>query len=89
MRALIKIGLGMLLLALVLIGISTFMLRAKGVNNPASAAGRVMRGESGLDVGDQVRVELLSTDAARGFIDFAAVSSKTPTAPRTHSPAAA
>jgi len=32
--------------------------------------GRVMRGEHGLDVGDSVRVVLLSTDPARGFIDF-------------------
>ena len=33
--------------------------------------GRVVRGEEGLDVGDHVRVELLRTDAGRGFIDFA------------------
>lgn len=33
--------------------------------------GRVIRGEQGLDVGDQVKVTLLSTDAQRGFIDFA------------------
>lgn len=32
--------------------------------------GRVMRGEQGLDVGDKVRVQLLSTDPRRGFIDF-------------------
>jgi exoribonuclease-2 len=32
--------------------------------------GRVMRGERGLDVGDRVRVTLLSTDPQRGFIDF-------------------
>jgi exoribonuclease-2 len=32
--------------------------------------GRVMRGEHGLDVGDKIRVTLLSTDAQRGFIDF-------------------
>ncbi len=36
------------------------------------AEGRVMRGESGLDVGDHVRVRLLSTDAEKGFIDFEA-----------------
>lgn len=36
--------------------------------------GRVVRGEQGLDVGDKVRVTLLSTDPARGFIDFAAAS---------------
>jgi exoribonuclease-2 len=35
------------------------------------AEGRVIRGFEGLDVGDRVRVELLHTDAARGFIDFA------------------
>src|SRR5665213_3524064 len=34
--------------------------------------GRVMRGEQGLDVGDKVRVQLLSTDPKRGFIDFGA-----------------
>ena len=34
--------------------------------------GRVMRGEQGLDVGDKTRVKLLSTDPARGFIDFGA-----------------
>jgi exoribonuclease-2 len=34
------------------------------------AEGRVMRGEEGFDVGDRVRVKLLSTDAAKGFIDF-------------------
>ncbi|MDQ6611606.1 MAG: RNB domain-containing ribonuclease [Gemmatimonadota bacterium] len=33
--------------------------------------GRVMRGESGLDVGDRVRLQLISTDESRGFIDFA------------------
>lgn len=33
--------------------------------------GRVMRGEQGLDVGDQVQVKLLHTDPQRGFIDFA------------------
>ena len=32
--------------------------------------GRVMRGQQGLDVGDKVRVQLLSTDPKRGFIDF-------------------
>lgn len=35
------------------------------------AEGRVIRGFEGLDVGDHVRVELVHTDAARGFIDFA------------------
>ncbi len=32
--------------------------------------GRVMRGEAGLDVGDQVTVTLIGTDPERGFIDF-------------------
>jgi RNase II-type exonuclease C-terminal S1 domain len=33
----------------------------------------LLRGEPGLDVGDSVRVELVATDVARGFIDFARV----------------
>ncbi len=33
--------------------------------------GRVVRGEEGLEVGDKVRVKLLSTDVEHGFIDFA------------------
>ena len=33
--------------------------------------GRVVQGANGLDVGDQVRVTLVHTDAERGFIDFA------------------
>lgn len=33
--------------------------------------GRIVRGETGLDVGDKVRVRLVSTDPQRGFIDFA------------------
>jgi VacB/RNase II family 3'-5' exoribonuclease len=32
--------------------------------------GRLMRGEQDVDVGDQIQVTLLSTDAQRGFIDF-------------------
>jgi VacB/RNase II family 3'-5' exoribonuclease len=35
--------------------------------------GRVARGEEGLDVGDRVRVRLLSTDPDQGFIDFVRV----------------
>ena len=34
------------------------------------AEGRVVRGEHGMDVGDRVRVRLLSTDPERGFIDL-------------------
>ncbi len=40
------------------------------VISPA-AEGRVMRGEDGMDVGDRVRVKLVATEPARGFIDFA------------------
>ena len=40
------------------------------ITDPA-VEGRVVRGFEGLDVGDRVRVELLHTDAIRGFIDFA------------------
>lgn len=40
--------------------------------------GRVTEGEQGLDVGDHVRVRLLSTDPAQGFIDFARISSTSP-----------
>ncbi|NOT21152.1 MAG: RNB domain-containing ribonuclease [Nitrospiraceae bacterium] len=32
--------------------------------------GRMVTGTNGLDVGDHVRVELLSTDVERGYIDF-------------------
>jgi exoribonuclease R len=32
--------------------------------------GRLVRGEAGVDVGDQLRVTLLSTDPERGYIDF-------------------
>jgi len=39
--------------------------------------GRVVRGFEGLDVGDRVHVELVHTDVARGFIDFAAVRERT------------
>jgi VacB/RNase II family 3'-5' exoribonuclease len=35
--------------------------------------GRLERGAEGLDVGDRIRVRLLSTDSDQGFIDFARV----------------
>jgi len=35
--------------------------------------GKLERGAKGLEVGDKVRVELLSTDVERGFIDFGKV----------------
>ena len=34
------------------------------------ADGRLMRGEQGVDVGDQISVRLLAADPERGFIDF-------------------
>ena len=40
--------------------------------------GMLVRGESGVDVGDEIDVELLSTNPKRGFIDFGRVGS-TPT----------
>jgi exoribonuclease R len=36
-----------------------------------SVEGRLVRGVEGLDVGDHVQVELVSTDVERGYIDFA------------------
>ena len=44
---------------------------ARTLHPPAD--GRVVRGWQGLDVGDRVRVRLVSTDPGRGFIDFARV----------------
>jgi len=35
--------------------------------------GRIVKGESGLDVGEKVKVRLLSADPHTGFIDFAAI----------------
>ena len=40
--------------------------------------GMLVRGDSGVDVGDEIDVELLSTNPKRGFIDFGRVGS-TPT----------
>jgi exoribonuclease-2 len=40
------------------------------VLNPA-AEGMLVRGQQGLDVGDQIRVKLVATDPRRGYIDFA------------------
>lgn len=39
-----------------------------------TAEGKVVHGFEGLDVGDHVRVKLIHTDVARGFIDFARVT---------------
>lgn len=38
------------------------------------AEGLLVRGEQGVDVGDQLRVKLISTDPRRGYIDFAKVN---------------
>ena len=46
MKRLLKTGLSLFLLALVLIALSYTALRAKGVNNPSSAAGRAVRSET-------------------------------------------
>lgn len=35
------------------------------------AEGILVRGQQGVDVGDQIRVKLVSTDPQRGFVDFA------------------
>jgi exoribonuclease-2 len=35
------------------------------------AEGLLIRGQQGVDVGDQLRVKLVSTDPRRGYIDFA------------------
>jgi exoribonuclease-2 len=44
--------------------------------------GRLMRGEKGVDVGDEIEVELLSTNPRKGFIDFGRVGSEaTPSPP--------
>lgn len=40
-----------------------------------STEGKVVQGFAGMNVGDRVRVALLHTDATRGFIDFAGISS--------------
>jgi exoribonuclease-2 len=40
------------------------------------AEGRIVRGFEGLEVGNQVTVELLHVDVARGFIDFARARAK-------------
>jgi VacB/RNase II family 3'-5' exoribonuclease len=40
------------------------------VMNPP-VEGRLVRGEHGVDVGDQIRVKLIGTDPERGHIDFA------------------
>jgi VacB/RNase II family 3'-5' exoribonuclease len=55
--------------AAVVTGVKDHGTFARTLHPPAD--GRVVRGWQGLDVGDRVRVRLLSTDPERGFIDFA------------------
>ena len=40
------------------------------ITNP-QAEGLLIHGEQGVDVGDQLRVKLISTDPRRGYLDFA------------------
>jgi exoribonuclease-2 len=49
-------------------GVSAKGTFARLISPPAE--GRIMRGESGLDVGDKIRVRLLATEPQKGFIDF-------------------
>ena len=51
------------------------------------AEGRVMRNEHGLDVGDAVKVALLATDPARGFVDFEALGAPAHSAHADHATA--
>lgn len=46
MRALLKIGVGLLLLSVLLIGVTYSMLKAYGTTSPTSAAGRTLSGET-------------------------------------------
>ena len=52
----------------VVTGVTPKGVFVRALNPPVE--GRVMRGQAGLDVGDSLRVILLSTDPQRGFIDF-------------------
>jgi exoribonuclease-2 len=40
--------------------------------------GKLVQGFNGLDVGDQVRVQLIETNIEKGFIDFKKISSSRP-----------
>ena len=50
--------------------------------------GRVLHGSQGIDVGDRVRVRLVSVDIAQGFIDFERVAAGVPPAVEGARPAA-
>jgi len=49
-------------------GVSPKGVFVRTVNPPAE--GRLVKGEAGLDVGDNTRVKLVATEPTRGFIDF-------------------
>jgi hypothetical protein len=55
LRTLVKVGVSLLMLAVLLIGVSYSMLRAQGVANPSSTAGRVTRTET-REIGHGIRV---------------------------------
>jgi VacB/RNase II family 3'-5' exoribonuclease len=54
--------------AAVVTGVTPKGVFVRVLNPPVE--GRLIRGEAGVDVGDQLRVTLLSTDPERGYIDF-------------------
>jgi exoribonuclease R len=54
--------------AAVVTGVTPKGVFVRVLNPPVE--GRLIRGEIGVDVGDQLRVTLLSTDPERGYIDF-------------------
>jgi exoribonuclease-2 len=57
--------------AAVVTGVSPKGVFVRIVDPPVE--GRLMRGEHGVDVGDRLRVRLLSADPERGYIDFGRV----------------
>ena len=56
----------------VVTGLTTEGLGVRLVTPPAE--GKVVRGAMGMRLGDKVRVELVSTNVDRGFIDFVTVN---------------
>jgi exoribonuclease-2 len=54
--------------AAVVTGVTPKGVFVRVLNPPVD--GRLIRGEAGVDVGDQFQVKLLSTDPERGYIDF-------------------
>lgn len=58
MRTLLKVGFALLALAFVLIGVSYSVLRAQGINNPTSAAGRAVHSEKRPVSGEVMEIDL-------------------------------